>query len=259
MTARPLIVAFLLASTLSACAAEGLFTLPASPVAEASALSATTMSARQLSRQRVRVRFLNQLSNGERVPLVPDALENFSFNGQFSLDRSAFPANQGLEQEFPFIEVGEHTLELLFRGQTDPVRLPLMVEALPEQTLQVLVVLAFEPGSNRVRDVLVGYDQNLDSVSDDDRRLYRSSNGRSYLTYYPDGRVEEWLSPLNRPNQEVVAPNADAPLPPGAERDSALRESAPLPQSTGAEQQPPPVDVPPIPVPQPLPLPIPDL
>lgn len=260
MTARHTMLALLwvsLVNPLSACSHAGLFALPAAPE-PATALSAAVSTA-QISRQRVVVRFLNQLPNGERVALVPDALESLSFDGQFSLDRSAFPANQGLAQEFPFIEAGEHTIELLFRGQTERVRLPLVVDQTAVDTLQVLVILSFEPGSNRVRDVLVAYDQDLNGVPDTDQRIYRSSNGHSYLSYYPDGRVEEWLSPLSRPEQDVMTPKADAPLPPGSERDTSLRERAPIPQADPGEQRPPPVDVPPIPVPQPMPLPVPEL
>jgi len=250
----------LLSSLSSGCGSE-LFGLPALAPDPGAGINSMLAATAQLSRQRVRVSFLNQLPNGERVPLVPEVLDSLSFNGQFSLDRSAFPANQGLEQTFPFIEAGEHVIELFFSTQSEAVRIPLVVPALETPELSVLVILSFDATGSNIRTVQVGYDQNGDGELDRDQNIYRSSNGRSYLIHRPDGRTSEWVFPLNQASQDNVSSNDEAPLPPGSERESVLREQAPQPQSeSGSEPAgPPPMDVPQIPVPRPVPLPVPQL
>ncbi|MGV3523213.1 MAG: hypothetical protein ACO1RX_03255 [Candidatus Sericytochromatia bacterium] len=240
------------------CSQDVLLNLPnigasGSPQTVSSLISA----AARLSRQRVKVRFLNRLSNGEVVPLVPAALESLRFNGQFSLDLSAFPANKGLEQDFPFIEPGEHVIELLLRNQDEPVKVPIVVTRDSDTEQVILVILAFDGSGNQIRDVQVGYDQDGDARLDTNRTRYRSSNGISYLVTTPDGRTEAWTGSQTRADSNGNAVAGDAPLPPGTERVSPLDNGNPLPQDTASQAPLPPIDVPKLPDPRPVPLPVP--
>ncbi len=206
------------------------------------------------SRQRVKVVFLNQLPNAEQVPLVPTDLEQLIFDGQFSLSGSSFEADKGLEQTFPFIEAGEHVIELFFKDQ-EGIQIPLIVSKTVKEETVILVVLSFEAGSTRIRDIQVGYDQNQDQQIDRDQSRYRSSNGVNYLLYRPDGRTQEWLLPGQRTSDGVSA-EGEAPLPPGAVQSQPIQDRAPQPQDKTASPAPS-VDVPQIPIPKPIPLPVP--
>lgn len=249
------ISAILLLANLTACQALDLATVvPAFSGNSSSFSSAISSSLVRISRQRVHVSFLNQLPNGERVPLTPELLSSLSFNGQFSMDASAFPANKGLEQDFPFIEAGEHTLSLSFKSQLEPVKVPLVIPE-GQPALKVLVIMAFDLNSSQVQSVEVGYDQNDDQRLDNDQNIYRSRNGLDYQLYQPDGLVRDWVFPEFRRN--LSANTADAPLPPGTEPDKTISEKAPVPQDNAEKTPPPPVDVPTIPAPRPIPLPLP--
>lgn len=225
-------------------------------MSSATEVSSTLNRLAGITRQRVKVVFLNQLPNAEQVPLVPTDLEQLIFDGQFSLSGSSFEADKGLEQTFPFIETGEHVIELVFKDQ-EGIQIPLIVPKTRDEETVILVVLAFEAGSTRIRDIQVGYDQNQDQQIDSTNSRYRSSNGINYLHYRPDGRTQEWLLPDQRATSAL--PNdGDAPLPPGAAQSQTLPDRAPQPQDKIPSPAPP-VDVPHIPVPRPLPLPAPGL
>ena len=239
---------------LSGCSANGLINLPSLNVNNAERVSELLSSVAKVSRQRVKVSFYNRLSNDEIVPLVPEALDSLTFNRQFSIDSSEFPANKGLEQVFPFIEAGEHLIEIVLKDPQQIVQIPLVVTNIDEPELRVLVILAFDSSGKVVNEVQVGYDQNNNLIPDAESKIYLSSDGFSYLIYRPDGQVETWVSPLTRDDQEYPS-SVDAPLPPGSEKESTLIDQLPPTQDGGDQKTPPPVDVPPIPEPMPLPLP----
>ncbi|PKL74897.1 MAG: hypothetical protein CVV27_18155 [Candidatus Melainabacteria bacterium HGW-Melainabacteria-1] len=239
------------ASLLSACAG-GPLSIPVST--SPSVISDLFNRVSTMPRQSVKVVFYNRLGNDELVPLVPDAIESLRFNGQFSLDAAAFPRDKGLEQTFPFIEAGEHVIELNFSKQEQPVEIPIVVPR-TEASVTIMVILAFDTSLNQLRSVEVGYDMNGDQVLDADMNSYRSFNGQSYLVHLPDGQVQEWNSPLQVSNSASEAhPDREGPLPPGTDSRPTIMEKAPDPQDR-EKQLPPPVDVPQIPDPQPQPLP----
>lgn len=239
----------LLAAGLSGCGPISL------PNISPSAIDSVFSRVVQLSHQRVKVVFYNRLSNNELVPLVPDALESLRFNGQFSLDAGSFPRNRGLEQTFPFIEPGDHLIELTFTNQKKPIEVPIVVPESGSQETVILVILAFDASGNQVRDVQVGYDADNDRVLDTNANIYRSSNGQSYLVYSPDGQVKEWISPLDQANTDAAPNAAAAALPPGS--TTTGKNTTELPSKTPDKTaSPPPVIT--VPVPKPLPLPEPN-
>lgn len=244
-------------SLLSACSGDLLNLLPSPPTGNvstsANSFSTGVNSIVALSKQRVKVVFYNRLSTNELLPLVPDNLDSLRFNGQFSLDGASFPRNKGLEQAFPFIEAGEHVLELSFKNQ-DPIEVPIVVPRTQANETVIMVILSFDASGDLVRDIQVGYDLNQDRTLDKDMNIYRSANGQSYLVYSPDGRVQEWLSPLLAQTSDNVPVNGEAPLPAGTD---STRVEAPLPIKTDKTTIPKPVEVPRIPNPRPLPLPAP--
>ncbi len=127
--------------------------------------------------------------------------------------------------------------------------------------LHILVVLAFATDTNILQDVQVGYDYDRDGRIDPDQPQYQSSNGRSYILYLPDGSVQEWRSRLTSDdNQGTVAPEGEAPIPPGAQSVSPTVNSdrnPTAPQDRGTQTPQVPVPQIPIPRPDPLPLPVP--
>lgn len=246
-------ISLLLSGVLLLLPGCGINGLPPVSLSDAGLVRDLVSTAAKISRQRVQVRFLNRLSNDQLVPLVPDALESLTFDGQFTLNSEDFPANQGLEQSFPFLEAGEHLIDLVLRDSEQQVQVPLVVPKIEVEELVVLVILSFDAHSNTVRDVQVGYDQNGDMILDPDRNIYRSSNGQSYLVQTPDGRTEEWTSPLEHDQQESVPSSVDAPVAPGSEKDNTPTEQAPSTQES-SDQAPPTIEIP-VPVPVPVPLP----
>ncbi len=246
-------------SFLSSCSGDLINLLPvlpsSAPVGSSASSSISSMIAPLIAtKQRVKVVFYNRLSSNELVPLVPDNLETLRFNGQFSLDGASFPRNKGLEQAFPFIEVGEHVLELSFKNQ-QPLEVPIVVPRIETSETVIMVILSFDAGGDLVRDVQVGYDLDNNRELDTTMNIYRSANGQSYLVYSPDGRVQEWTSPLLQPSSDNVPVNGEAPLPAGT--DTSARVDNQLPINRERTTPPKPVEVPRIPNPRPVPLPAP--
>jgi hypothetical protein len=221
----------------------------------------TILAQNKVHLQQVRIVFLNRLPSGTTVPLVSSALKTLRFNTAFSLDGSALASDKPLEQNLPFIQSGEHLLELELKKLKEPVRIPLVV---PEKTrdtpLNILVVLAFNSEGDQIRTIQVGYDQNQDGELDPQLDIYRSNNGKTYLLYLPDGSVQEWRSQiLNEEGNPVISPSEKAPIPPGTDKLQPVgsEPDRPLPQGGPEKPSGPTIEVPLPPLPQPLPLPVP--
>lgn len=262
----------------SACGdASGLLLLPRNQMPQesvqtGSAASTTAANASLSARKRVDVLFFEASENNLSpeviyTPLTTENLARLIFDGQFTLESDALQREARLSQSFQFLESGAHVLELVFSDPPQEIKIPVVVPEDSPVNLTLRVHLVFTD-QGLVRDVQVGYDQNKDSVLDNDTSIFRSSDGENYLRYLPDGQVREWLSPLNVVNaQDVSTGTPEAPLPPGSEKDTRNSgNQAPVPQTIGANTDNtttrlplPPVNVPPVPVPQPLPLPAPPL
>lgn len=246
------------ASLLCSCSQLNLNAIAPLLASNTSVTTAASGTISQLGRSihlsQIRVEFYNRLSNNELVPLVPDKLESLRYNGQFSLDAGSFPRNQGLVQTFPFIESGDHLIELSFQNQAKPVEIPIVVPDNASAETVILVVLSFDASGEMVRDVQVGYDMNGDHQIDKSANIYRSSNGQSYLIYSPDGRVQEWISPLDKTSTDQVPTNTTAALPPGSNTSKSSAEPPPKSTNTSLDKPATP-PVPKIPTPKPLPLP----
>lgn len=267
---------FLAMGAFSACGdASGLLLLPRNQTPQESvqagtAASTTVANASLSTRKRVDVLFFeaSEVNLSPEVIYTPLATENLArliFDGQFTLESDALQREARLSQSFQFLESGAHVLELVFSDPPQDIKIPVVVPEDSPVNLILRVHLVFTD-QGLVRDVQVGYDQNNDSVLDSDASIFRSSDGENYLRYLPDGQVREWLSPLNVVNaQDVSTGTAEAPLPPGSEKDTRNSGSqAPVPQTIDTDTTTtrfplPPVSVPPVPVPQPLPLPAPPL
>jgi hypothetical protein len=209
--------------------------------------------------QQVRIAFLNRLPSGTTVPLVSSSLQTLRFNTAFSLDGSALDSEKPLEQNLPFIQSGEHLLELEFKKLKESVRIPVVV---PEKSgnapLNILVILAFNSEGDQISEVQVGYDQNRDRQLDSGSDIYRSGNGKNYLQERPDGSVKEWRSQLlNENGSPVISPSENAPIPPGTDKLQPVGTEPDRPLPPTQEKPPGPIDVPLPPLPQPLPLPVP--
>lgn len=217
------------------------------------------LSQSKLNLQQVRIVFLNRLPSGTVVPLVSSALQTLRFNTAFSLDASALGSEKPLEQNLPFIQTGEHLLELEFKKLQDPVRIPVVVpEKSGESPLTLLVILAFNSEGDAISSVQVGYDQNRDRQLDADADIYRSNNGKNYQIHRADGTVAEWHSQiLNDNGTPVISPSENAPIPPGTDKLQPVGTEPDRPLPPTQEKVPGPIDVPLPPVPQPLPLPVP--
>lgn len=266
-------------ASLSACSdANGLLLLPRSAntsqqtaVQTGSAAGSAAVSANSTlsARKRVDVFFFKASEDSlspqvNYTPLSTENLVRLVFDDQFTLESDALRRNAELRQSFQFLESGAHVLDLVFSNPPQEIKIPVVVPEESPDTLKMRVHLTFT-AQGFVRDVQVGYDQNSDSVLDQESSIFRSSDGENYLRYLPDGQVREWVSPLNAVDSDAVNTGAiEAPLPPGSEKDTRNNsDQAPVPQSIGTETSPrtplPPIEVPPVPVPQPLPLPAPPL
>lgn len=240
-------------SLLSACQAGSLNGLAANAP---SVISQLLNQSANLARQKVRVKFYTKLTNQSLVPLVTDTLTSIKFNGQFSIDTTLLPKNKGLEQSFPFIEVGEHVIELSFREPEQSILVPITVPKSEASEIVLLVILSFD-AQDRVKNVEVGYDLNQDLRLDGDMNIYRSNTGLDYLIYLPDGQSKIWVSPLNQNNTTTVTQNVESSLPVGSERDNTNPDNAPQPQTREKTASPNPVELPKLPEPKPLPIPVP--
>jgi len=219
----------------------------------------TLLAQNKVNLQQVRIVFLNRLPSGTTVPLVSSALQTLRFNTAFSLDVSALESEKPLEQNLPFIQSGEHLLELEFKKLKEPVRIPVVVpEKSGDAPLNILVILAFNSDGDQISSVQVGYDQNRDRQLDPDLDLYRSNNGKNYLLQRPDGSVQEWRSQiLNENGTPVISASENAPIPPGTDKLQPVGTEPDRPLPPSQDKVPGPIDVPLPPLPQPLPLPVP--
>lgn len=241
---KRLLVALLLAGiTLPSCSVDG------SPINLPTASASITSTLAQLARQKVSVRFLNRLPNGNLVPLIPEPIETLTLNRLFTQKSSDFPADQGLKQDFPFIEEGEHLLEIKLKNNDTPLRVPLVVKKPQGDQLNILVVIRFGTEGNMVQDIQIGYDQNQDLELDKNSDVYRSQNGIRYLIHHPDGSVDEWRSPFEKAPE---IQESDQPLlPAGADNNNPTGDTTPPsgPEQTQEAPPLPPIEVPPLPQP----------
>lgn len=213
----------------------------------------------QVARQNVLVQFRKQINTTDSDPLSPSEISRLTFDRLFERAAADYNATLGVQETLPFIEPGEHLIELQLPNAPEALQIPVIVPKDAPSPLHILVVLAFATDNNDLQDVQVGYDYDRDGRIDSDQPQYQSSNGRSYILYLPDGSVQEWRSRLTGDDtQGTVAPEGEAPIPPGAQSVSPTvngDRNPTAPQDRG--NQPPQTPVPQIPIPRPDPLPLP--
>jgi hypothetical protein len=215
----------------------------------------------QVARQNVLVQFRKQINTTDSTPLSPLEISRLTFDRLFERAAADYNNQVGVQETLPFIEPGEHLIELQLPNLPEALQIPVIVPKDAPSPLHILVVLAFSSDTNTLQDIQVGYDYDRDGRIDRNQPQYQSSNGRSYILYLPDGSVQEWRSRLTGDDtQGTVAPEGEAPIPPGAQtlNPTVSDDRNPTaPQDRGSQTPPAPVPQIPIPRPDPLPLPVP--
>ena len=183
-----------------------------------------------LLQHNVTITLLNLLSTNETIPLVPALVEKMTFDRLFAREEKDFPESKGIQEELPFLNAGEHLLEIKFKQISSPLLIPIVIPEDAKEKMNILVVFALHNSELGVYKITVGQDQNQDKVIDTDNIIYRSQDGEHYLIHHPDGKIENWKSKFLGGLEPNVSATDEGVLPPGTPSKETAKTETPNPK-----------------------------
>lgn len=231
--------------------------------------SRNAKSPKRLVRRSITLTFLNQLDNQRAVPLSPSLVEELVFDDIFVRKAEDYKPEEGVKEELPFIETGEHLIDITFKSIDEPVTVPIIIsDEDSSEPLFYLVNTTIDLENGHVKEISIGQDRDQDQKLDEKQDILKSQDGKQYLIHHPDGSVELWVSSLQQPGSETAISETNQPLPPGAKnpQTSGTTDSQPpqtqsdtttrtfefkIPKADVPKPRPPAPDTKPLPLPAP--------